>query len=233
MSASSSPVAPVHAVPPLEPGDRLSREEFERRYSAARGVKKAELIEGVVYMPSPVRVDRHGQPHYRLIRWIGLYEAATPGLIGADNATVRLDLTNEPQPDFLLMIEPNRGGQASISQDGYVEKAPELVAEIASSSVSFDSHTKLEVYRRGGVREYLVWRVLDEQIDWFVLENGSFVPLPPDGDGLLKSRAFPGLWLDPAALLSDNRARLAEVAQFGLASADHAEFLKRLQAATT
>src|SRR4051795_9594200 len=85
-------------IPPLQNGDRLTRDEFERRYDAMPGLKKAELIEGVVYMPSPVRLRRHGQPHLSLCTWVGVYEAATPGTIGADNSTARLDLVNEPQP---------------------------------------------------------------------------------------------------------------------------------------
>src|SRR5437763_1331075 len=152
---------PRQPILPLEPGDRLTRDEFERRYNAMPNLKKAELIEGVVYMPSPVRLRRHGWPHFRLITWLGAYAAVTPGLIGADNATARLDLDNEPQPDTLLLIDPEWGGQARISADDYVEDAPEWVGEVSASSASFDLHAKLHVYRRNGVREYLVWRVLD------------------------------------------------------------------------
>src|SRR5262245_51963059 len=120
---------PADWVPPLEPGDRLTRDEFERRYDAMPRLKKAELIEGVVYMPSPVRHRRHGRPNLHLAGWVAAYEAATPGVEGADNGTARLDLDNEPQPDVLLLIDPARGGQARISSDDYVEDAPELVAE--------------------------------------------------------------------------------------------------------
>jgi hypothetical protein len=229
MSASQHPFALTETVPPLEPGDRLSRAEFERRYQSMPNVKKAELIEGIVYMPSPVRFDRHGHQHYRLIRWISLYEGMTPGLLGADNTTVRLNPENEPQPDFLLMIDPKRGGQASISKDGLLEKAPELVSEIASSTVSLDLDTKLDVYRKSGVREYVVWRVLDQAIDWFVRKDGDFVPLQPE-EGILKSQVFPGLWLDAAALIREDRDRVAEVVQSGLASPEHREFVQRLQA---
>ena len=107
------------------------RDEFERRYDAMPRLRKAELIEGVVYMPSPVRHRRHGRPHFRLICWLGVYEAATPGVEGGDNGTIRLDLDNDPQPDAYLLIAPERGGQARISADDYVELAPELVAEVA------------------------------------------------------------------------------------------------------
>ncbi len=182
---------PEEEIPPLEQGDKLSRTEFERRYDAMPGLKKAELIEGVVHVPSPVRLRRHGQPHFGLITWLGQYQWATPGLIGADNASIRLDLNNEPQPDISLLIDPARGGQARISDDDYVMNAPELVAEVSSSSVSFDLHLKLEVYRRNGVREYLVWRVSDREIDWFELKRRKFVGLPLDESGLYRSASFP------------------------------------------
>ncbi|MSU79904.1 MAG: Uma2 family endonuclease [Gemmataceae bacterium] len=212
---------------PLEPGDRLTRAEFERRYDAMPNVKKAELIEGVVYMPSPVRIRRHGDPHYRTICWLGHYSTYTPFLIGADNATARLDLNNEPQPDAMLLIDPELGGQAKISLDDYVEFAPEWVGEISGSSASFDLHTKLIVYRRNGVREYFVWRVLDQQIDWFTLHDGEFVLLQPDADGVLKSRVFPGLWLDAAAMLRGDMPRVLDVVRLGLASPEHAAFLSK------
>src|SRR5689334_16877363 len=172
--------APLDAVLPLEPGDRLTRAEFERRYEAMPDLKKAELIEGVVYMPSPVRVQRHGRPHAWVIGWLIHYEAGTPGVATADNTTARLDMDNEPQPDGLLYIDPARGGQARISADDYIEGAPELAAEIAASSVSFDLHEKMNVYRRNGVQEYIVWRVLDGAIDWFRLHEGQYVRLTPD-----------------------------------------------------
>ncbi len=218
-------------VLPLEPGDRLSREEFERRYEAMPHLKKAELIEGVVFMPSPVRLYRHSTPHFQLVTWLGVYTAGTPGLVGGDNATARLDTDNEPQPDALLLIHPERGGQARISADDYVEQAPELVAEVAASSASFDLHTKLNVYCRNGVREYLVWRVLEQQFDWFVLRAGQYQPLAPTENGLLCSEVFPGLWLDAAALMQGDMQRVLAVAQQGLASPEHLAFVQRLQQA--
>ena len=200
MSSEQSPAATeaTNQPPlPLEPGDRLTREEFEHRYDAMPHVKKAELIEGVVCMPSPVRQRRHGRPHFRLIGWLAAYEAATPGVEGGDNSTARLDVVNEPQPDALLLIDPACGGQARIGADDYIEHAPELVAEVASSSASIDLNTKRDVYRRNGVREYIVWRVLEDALDWFVLRGEQFQPLTPDAQGWLRSEVFPGLWLDP------------------------------------
>ena len=158
-------------IPPLENGDRLTRTEFERRYNAMPYLKKAELLEGVVHMASAVRFRSHGLPHFALISWLGFYWTNTPGLAGGDNSTIRLDLGNEPQPDAVLFIDPAKGGHARISEDDYLEEAPEFAAEVAASSASYDLHTRLDVYRRNGVREYLIWRVLDQEIDWFVLRG--------------------------------------------------------------
>ncbi|MSU79819.1 MAG: Uma2 family endonuclease [Gemmataceae bacterium] len=216
------------AVPPLRPGDRLTCAEFERRYEAMPHVKKAELIEGVVFIPSPVRVRRHGKPHGIFILWLGTFNASTPGTLFADNTTTRLDDDNEYQPDGLLMIDPEWGGQAVITTDDYIEFAPELVGEISASSASFDLHTKKTVYRRNGVREYIVWSVLDKKIDWFVLRSGEFESLQPDEQGILKSEVFSGLWLDVAALLSDDLRRVLAVLHDGLGSPEHAEFVERL-----
>ncbi len=226
MSASIPP--PPDVALPLEPGDRLTRDEFERRFDAMPRLKKAELIEGVVYMPSPVRHRCHGRPHFRLICWLGVYEAATPWVEGGDNGTIRLDLDNDPQPDAYMLIDPARGGQARINADDFVELAPELVAEVAASSVAFDLHTKLHVYRRNGVREYFVWRVLEQQVDWFVLRSGEYEPLTASADGVLSSEVFPGLWLDAVALVRGDMPRVLAVAQQGIAGAEHAAFVHRL-----
>src|SRR5436190_19787022 len=136
MAATEAPMAPPddgltgQQQPLFEQGDRLSREEFERRYERMPHLKKAELIEGIVYMPSPVRVRRHGVPQSRLGAWLAVYASETPGVESTDNSTVRLDLDNEPQPDLALIKLPAKGGQAHISEDDYIEGAPELVAEI-------------------------------------------------------------------------------------------------------
>jgi len=220
-------------IPPLEPGDRLTRPEFERCYDAMPQLPKAELLEGVVYMPSPARFRRHGRPHALLMGWLIHYEAETPGVLTADNSTARLDVDNEPQPDAALLIDPTRGGQARISADDYIEDAPELVAEVALSSVSIDLTTKLQVYRRNGVREYVVWRVLDRAVDWFVLRAGQYERLVPDAEGILHSETFAGLWLDVPALLRGEVAGVLAVVQRGLASPEHEAFVARLQAAHT
>ncbi|MFB2875805.1 Uma2 family endonuclease [Floridanema aerugineum] len=213
-------------VPPLEGGDRLSRDEFERRYAASSHIKKAELIEGVVYMAAAVRAKSHGQPHGRIITWLGVYEAATSGVSLFDNSTVRLDENNEPQPDAFLRIEI--GGNSRVTDDDYIEGAPELIVEIAASSASYDLHDKKQAYQRNGVREYLVWQVFEQKLDWFQLENGNYILLQPDENGVIKSQVFPGLWLAVNELLSGNMATVLTVLQEGLNSPEYAEFFKNL-----
>jgi Uma2 family endonuclease len=182
-------------------------------------------------MPSPVRLNHHSSPNADLIWWLGNYRVATPGVKVADNGTVRLDENNEPQPDGLMMIEAAYGGQARIDEDDYVDGSPELAAEVAASSVSIDLNDKLRAYQRNGVREYIVWRIQDAAIDWFALRKGRYVPLKPTGDGICRSKVFPGLWLDPAALVRSDLARVLQVAQEGIASPEHAKFVAKLQRA--
>jgi Uma2 family endonuclease len=213
---------------PLFAGDRLSRAEFERRYHAQPEVKKAELIEGVVYMPSPVKYRRHSNPHLVLNTWVGTYLANTPGVEGGDNATVRLDNQNQPQPDILLRLDRALGGRSFIGPDDYVEGAPELIIEIAATSASYDLHDKKRVYARNGVPEYLVALTYEERVVWFVLREGEYEELQPGSDGILRSEFFPGLWLQPSALWGNDLAGLLSVLQEGLASQEHAAFTKRL-----
>jgi Uma2 family endonuclease len=222
--------APGHgAIPPLENGDRLTRAEFERRYDAMPNLKKAELIEGEVFMPSPVRQRRHSHPHTQLVTCLGIYEMATRGVEAGDNGSIRLDLDNMPQPDAFLIIQPEFGGRVRISEDDYIEGAPELVAEVASSSVSVDLGRKRHVYRRNDVHEYVVWRVLDGTIDWYVNREGRFELVSPPPDGILRSEVFPGLWLDAAALVRGDGVAVRAALQRGLGSPEHADFVARLE----
>jgi len=214
-------------VPPLCNGDHLDRVEFERRYNAMPEVKKAELIEGIVFMPSPVSLDRHGEQHAHLILWLATYRAHTPGTRVADNTTVRLDMDNEPQPDALLLIASERGGRTTTA-DGYVTGGPELACEVSASTVNIDRNANLQAYRRNGVCEYLLWRVEDNAIDWFALRGGQYVPLPVGTDGIIRSEVFPGLWLDVQALLAVDLARVLAVLQQGIGSPEHATFVAGL-----
>jgi len=215
-------------LPILENGDRVTREEFERRYHRMPKVKKAELIEGIVYVASPLRYQKHGQPHSDIMTWLGIYRAATPRVYSADNTTVRLDFDNEPQPDALLRLEESVGGNSRISEDDYIEGAPELIVEIASSSASYDVHDKLQVYRRNGVREYLVCLVEDKEFRWYVWRQGNYQQLLPDESCLLKSPFFPGLWLDVSALLAGEMQQVLSALNSGINSSEHQAFVQQL-----
>jgi Uma2 family endonuclease len=224
-------IRPFHkpVVPPLEAGERLTRHEFERRYEAMPHLKKAELIEGVVYMPSPVRAS-HSQAHGEIIGWLATYCAATPGIRFGDNATVRLDARNEVQPDVFLCVKAKAGGRSRVSADDYIEGAPELIVEVALSGRSYDLREKLCVYRRHEVQEYIVWQVYDARVTWFALVEGESARLQPDADGVIRSRVFPGLRLAVSALVAgDLAAVLVEVRQ-GVASPEHATFVAEVSA---
>ena len=215
-------------VPPLQTGDSLSRAEFERRYEAMPEIKKAQLIEGIVFMPSPVRLGHHGEPHCDLVGWIAYYRSKTPHLRRGDNSTVRLDEDNEPQPDAMLLLPSWAGGATRIDPDDYVSGSPELVCEICASTVNIDLHAKLNAYRRNGVKEYLVWRVEDGIINWFELVDGKYELIPADEQGLIRSKVFPGLWLDAPALLAGDLAKVFAAVDAGTSTAEHKAFVARL-----
>jgi len=211
-------------VPPLEAGDRLSRDEFEQRYERMPDVKKAELIEGTVYMPSPVRAKNHAGPHNCLGTWLGVYVSETSGTACFDNSSVRLDMDNEPQPDLVLLKLIAGGGQARISNDDYIEGAPELVLEIVGSSRSYDLHQKKGAYRRNGVREYIAWITGEQRLVWWELREGEYQEIAPTGEGLVKSGIFPGLWLDVGALLRGDMKTVLAALRRGLDCPDHRAF---------
>lgn len=221
------PINHHRSMPALHSGDRLTRAEFERRYQAMPQTKKAELIEGVVYMPSPVS-KAHAEIHSRMNGWLWIYSVATPGTCVDDNATVRLDPDNDPQPDIYLRLEGGLGGNTNISADGYVEGAPELIVEIATSSSAYDLHDKKKAYRRNRVQEYIVWQIYEENIIWFRLENEEYIEVKPNAKGILRSQIFPGLDLDVKAMLKGDVAKALKTLQTALAAPAHKAFVRQL-----
>jgi Uma2 family endonuclease len=193
-------------MPVLESGDRLTRAEFHRRYCARPDIKKAELVEGVVYVASPVRTSVHGDPHGMVAIWLGVYVTRTPGVRLVLDATVYLDADNEVQPDALLLRTSPGEGIAHMNDEGYIDGAPELVVEVAASSASYDLHDKLNAYRRNGVHECIIWRTLDRQVDWFRLHEGQYRRVEPDTRGIVESDRFPGLRLTVMKLLEGDYA---------------------------
>lgn len=228
MTLASVPKTPAklpNELPELQPGDHLDQPTFHERYQAMPKHVRAELIGGVVYMPSPAKAV-HGETHGELVTWLKLYKAATPGTRAFDNATQILGEDSEPQPDAALIVV---GGTAGVNDDGYLVGPPELAAEIALSSESYDLHSKKADYERYGVGEYLVVVLRLGRAIWFVRDGARFVEMPPDTDGIYRSRIFKGLWLDPNALLAADTRRLQEVLNQGLTSPEHATFVASLQ----
>ena len=222
------PKARSLAVPSLDNGDRMSQPEFHRRYLDYPNDVKFELIGRTVYQASRPRWS-HGTYTSKLIFVLGLFDAGTPGVEAATNTTTILGEESEVQPDADLRILPECGGRSKLDADDYVEGPPELIGEVAYSSRAIDLHGKKGDYERAGVAEYLVLCVEEQELHWFDFASRGVVT--PNRQGILRSRVFPGLWIDGPALLARDASRLAQVVQQGLASRAHAAFVKRLQAA--
>ncbi len=210
----------------LVEGQRLDQPTFHSLYEAMPPGTRAELINGVVCMPSPVGLA-HGIALVPVIVWLDYYAEQTPGLQVMDNATTILGWKSEPQPDGLLRILPEYGGQTR-DEKGFVHGAPELVAEVAKATRYVDLGPKLADYEQAGVGEYVVHAIDPDEIFWFGLEQGILVQRPLGGNGLYRSTVFPGLWLDPQALLNGDRQRLRAVLDVGCATPEHADFVARL-----
>lgn len=215
------------ALPPLEAGDHLDQPTFHERYEAMPPGFRAELIGGVVIVPSPLRVD-HAEYHVDVNLWLGMYRARTPGVRCRDNGTAILGDDSEPQPDLALVIDPAHGGQTSINAKGYSVGPPELVVEIATSSAAYDLYEKRNDYERAGVGEYVVVLVLEEDIRWFALEGDKFATVAADENGVFRSRIFTGLWLDAPALFRGDAPAMLATLEAGIATPEHAAFVKRL-----
>ena len=179
-------------------------------------------------MAPPVSVD-HSDPQGQLMTLVGTYRAATPGVLSGGESSLRLDMDNMPQPDVYMMIAPERGGQATIDVDRYLHGAPELLGEIAVTTASYDLHQKMDVYRRSGAREYIVWRTLDKAIDYFVSRAGRFERLQADGKGVWRSESFPGFWVDGKSLLAGDLRTALDVLHEGIRAPEHAQFVQRLR----
>lgn len=220
-------IATDERVPPLRAGDELTREEFLRRWEANPRIKLAELIGGIVYMPSPVSVD-HGGSDTDVGTWLGMYHAYTPGTASERNTTSFL-LDDTPQPDLNLRLLPECGGGSWV-EDKYLHGVPELVVEVCATSAAYDLNQKYRLYQSAGIPEYLAVVVFEQEIRWHVLVEGRYQLLSADADGLYRSHIFPGLWLDGQALLAGNLRQVVDRLQDGLKSADHQQFVARLAA---
>ena len=211
--------------PELHTGDRMTREEFHRVYLDMPADFEAELVGGIVYVASPLK-RRHGTNHLPLGTLLFAYEGSTPGVESGDNTPILLGEEGEPQPDLYLRILPECGGKSRTTDDDFVAGAPELIAEITHNSRSIDLHAKKDDYARYGVREYLVVCLQEQRLRWFDLDAGQ--ELHADGDGVLRMRVFPGLWVDGPALLAKNYQRMMATLEGGLATPEHAAFVEGL-----
>jgi Uma2 family endonuclease len=221
---------PKTSLAQLVAGEHLDQPTFHERYEAMPPDTRAELVGGVVYMPSPMRID-HGDWSRLVSGWLDRYQELTPGVEGGDGATVKLYPKGEPQPDHHLRIPRELGGQSSVDAGNYLTGAPELVAEVARSSRHYDLIEKKADYERAGVLEYLVVELEPDRIHWFTRRGKRFVVLRPGLDGIYRSKVFPGLWLDPIAIFTKDRARRNAILERGVATSEHAAFVAKLAAA--
>ena len=216
-------------TPPLSNGDRLTADEFCRRWDAMPNLRHAELIGGQVYMNPPVSAGSHGLPHGKIVYWLGHYSVATDGTEVITDSSVHFGPQDLPQPDAILRIQDRFGGMSRLIENE-LYGAPELVVEVAASSASYDLFQKKQRYQDNGVLEYLVWIVHERKFVWFALESTGYVNLTQSRDGIIKSRVFPGLWLDTKGMLAQSWPKVLATAKSGVESLEYIEFVKKLKA---
>lgn len=189
----------------------------------------AELVEGVVYITESVNHVYHGRPHAHLCGLLGIYNMNSSHLDVGNNSTLRLDTKNELQPDVLLRLTTKAGGSSIIDEDGYIQGPPELIAEVAHNSASYDMHDKLKAYRRNGVQEYIIWLSEDERLLWYTLDDEEYRLLEADNDETIRSLIFPGLWLNVPAILTGDLRKAQATVQAGIQSPEHQRFVSKLK----
>jgi Uma2 family endonuclease len=215
----------VYAQPlPFEAGDRMCRDEFLSRWEETPDLKRAELIDGVVYLPSPVSVE-HGDKEILLLLWAGTYASRLGSVQALSNTTWMME-DSSPQPDVALRIRPEFGGQ-SRNVDKFAGGAPEFAAEVTRSTRSYDLGPKLQLYERAGVREYLAALLEEQRLEWRVLREGRYELFQPDTAGIFRSTVFPGLWLDEAAFWANDTPAVLRVLEQGMSSPEFAAFRLR------
>lgn len=220
------PTAVPILPPPLREGDRLTGEEFLRRWEAMPDLKRAELLDGVVHMPSPVS-HLHNAIHPLLSAWLVEYMKVTPGCQAGIDGTWLMSPTTIPQPDLTLRLLPECGGQSSVVNE-YLAGSPELAIEISHSTSARDLGPKGQLYLAHGVPEYLVVLTKKPDVIWREVAGGRYRRIPAGTDGIFRSRIFPGLWLDPKALWNLDPVSLSAALSRGIAAPEHAAFLKHL-----
>lgn len=225
--ATAKPLRSRH-LPPLENGDKLDQPTFHARYEAMPKGCRAELIGGIVHMPSPQKIPP-SETQLLVSRWLDEYAEATPGTKALLNNTQILGPESEPEPDACLFITPEFGGRVWVDKDEYLHGAPELIVEVSSSTESIDLHRKKQDYQTAGVREYVVLALRTQRVFWFLRQRGTYKEVPLPKDGIFRSRTFPGLWLDAEAMLRCHRSGVLSALKQGLTTAEHTAFIAKLQ----
>ncbi len=215
-------------IPPLSNGDRLTAKEFCRRWDAMPELKHAELIGGQVYVNPPISAGSHGIPQGNILVWLWHYAVATEGVQQISESSVHFGPQDLPQPDVQLRVKDQFGGASRLVR-GELHGAPELIVEVAASSAKHNLQIKKPRYAKHGVQEYLVWIVREKRFVWFALEAGEYVELPASRSGILKSRVFPGLWLDSKGLLADNWPKILGTLRKGMETPEYLEFAANLK----
>ena len=192
---------PELRIPPLNQGDQLSHSEFERRRGLHPEIKKAELINGLVFLEMTVG-PAHADVHKMVMTLLGVYEARHPETQALDNATVVLG-DDEVQPDALLS---RREGGRAVLGDQNIQGPPELVIEVAASSSAYEANLKRLLYEGAGVEEYAVLQIFEQQVDWWVARGDRFQRVLPDSAGVFSSTLFDGLRLNATAIWAGDMA---------------------------
>jgi Uma2 family endonuclease len=216
-------------IPPPVAGDHLDLAEFWRRCEAHPEIKKAELLDGVVFMPPPV-YDDHSVPDNAASGWLAYYAARTPGTCAHNDRSLQLIGISAVQPDVCLVLLPECGGRTFVNEEQKLAGSPELIFEVAASSTSYDLFEKKDAYHANQVREYLVWQTLDQRFDWFEWTPAEYIRRRPDAKGILRSKTFPGLWLNVRALLDLRFDTVMETLERGVRSPEHKRFVAALRA---
>lgn len=198
-------------TPLLITGMKMSREEFIETWDNEPNLKCAELIDGTVFVSSPVSLD-HGIYESLMVAWLRAYSSKVPGWTCATNVTWYIQ-DSAPQPDVSLF----RSDVSTERRGKYPVGAPAIAVEVCVSSRDYDFGPKKALYQRAGVEEYITVETFSKTITWRTLVGGSYQNLPVDNDGIIRSRALPGLWLDVAALWREDDDALRECVRRGLA----------------
>jgi Uma2 family endonuclease len=228
-SIDSNEAHPTLAEPILFDGQRLDQPTFHELYSQMPEGFRAELIDGVVRLMNMPLYSDHGRPDANLTGLLCMYSFETPGTIVQIATPTRLGPKSEVQPDSALLIDPAFGGRTFDDERGLTTNAPELVVEIASSTLRLDLNAKKRVYEEAGALEYVVLDVPHQKFHWFALNEGRFEPLEIDPDGLYRSKVFHGLWVDEAAFVRNDGRAMTTSLRLGLESPEHAAFVERLR----